>query len=107
MHEQTKAALLRAENFIDVYGDDLPHMNVEVLDNRAEFHIHIRSAGDLTRVHDALGTPTWTVSGTDTSAATVVDDIPVTIYYSGLRDEPEAQAPLRHLGLVKGLAVVQ
>lgn len=106
MHEQTKAALLRAENFIDVYGDGLPHMNVEILNNRAEFHIHLRSADDLNRVHAALGNPTWTVSGTDTSAASVVDDTPVTIYYSHIRDEPDAQAPLRATGLVKGLVAL-
>ena len=107
MHENTKAGLLRAETFINEYGDDMPDMNVEIHNGQASFHLHLQSVRDLTKTHYALGSPTWQVAGTDTSAETVVDGIPVTIYYSAIRDEPDAQGALRQYGLVKGLALVE
>lgn len=108
MHENTKRALLLVENFIDEYGDHLrPPINIEVTDDSAEVHVNLTSVDDMNRVHAGFDSPKWVVSNTDTSASAEVGQVRVTIYYSGLRDEPEAQAPLRHLGLVKGLAVVQ
>lgn len=103
MHENTKAGLLRAETFINEYGDGMPDMNVEIHNGQASIHLHLKTADDLRRVSLALNKPEWQVSGSDTSAEAVVDDIPVTIYYSTIRDEPDAQAPLRRYGLVKGL----
>ena len=106
MHENLKAGLLRLETFINEYGDGLPDLNVEVHNGDASVHLHQQATADLTRTHHALGSPAWQVSGTDTSAETVVDGIPVTIYYSAIRDEPEAQGALRKYGLVQGLMLL-
>jgi hypothetical protein len=107
MHENTKEALLLIENFIDEYGDHIPNLNVEVTNDSAEVHINITTVEDLGRVHGAFGIPKWEVSAsTDTSASATVGKVRVTIYYSAIRDEPDAQAPLRAIGLVKGLVAL-
>jgi hypothetical protein len=107
MHENTKAGLLRAETFIDEYGDGLPALNVEVHHGGTEIHIHPTTAGELRQTHLGLGSPKWTVGLTDTNAAVSVGDVTVHVYYSSLRDEPDAQATLREAGLVSGLALVK
>lgn len=108
MHENVKQAMLLIENFIDEYGDHLPPViNIEVTNDTAEVHVNLTTVAQLTSVHDGLDRPVWSVTGTDTAAYSTVGQIRVTIYYSALRDEPAAQAPLRAMGVLKGLALVE
>lgn len=106
MHENTKAGLLRLENFIEDYGDGLPALNAEVSHYQPQIHIHIHDAAHLEPAHAALGSPTWEVNDSGRSAETIIDGVDVVIYYGHVIDDAAAQGPLRQLGLVKGLVAL-